>query len=162
MVKFPLYIGLCKERVLWNHRCLFASHFCGWSVQHFSLEPTIVFFPIFHEITYYCTLLYDLTTNSLVFAENSFLLVFGLEGSQGDRFSKKSCLGHEQKCLETFPFFFDLQIYFPVIGTSCIPQNGDKYRVERKIKPYLRSFESCSALLVDTKTYLGKRLQKSP
>ena len=59
-------------------------------------------------------------------------------------------------------FFFDLQIYFPVIGTSCIPQNGDKYRVERKIKPYLRSFESCSALLVDTKTYLGKRLQKSP
>ena len=59
------------------------------------LVSSSVFFPIFYEITYYCTLLYDLTTNSLVFAENSFLLVFGLEGSQGDRFSKKSCLGHE-------------------------------------------------------------------
>ena len=37
-----------------------------------------------------------------------------------------------------------------------------KYRVEKKIKPYLKSFESYSALVVDTKTYLGKRLQKFP
>ena len=76
MANFSLYIGLCKQKVLWNNFCLFVSHFFSWSVKHFFRSHWLVFPDLFIKLHY---LILELNS---VFAENLFLLIFGQQKIQ--------------------------------------------------------------------------------
>ena len=82
MVKLPLYTGLCKQRVLWNECCLFFFHSFGRSVQYFPLELLIAFFWFF---SWSYIIGWSKNWQSLIFGENSFLLIFGEK--KGPRYS---------------------------------------------------------------------------
>lgn len=71
---FPLYIGLCKRRVLSNLCCLLVSHSFSQSVQNFSQEPLIHFSWLF---SWSYIVVWSKNWQNIIFAENSFLLIFG-------------------------------------------------------------------------------------